>query len=113
MLVRDNLTVVCRSNLESDCELLWLELFSGNGLVLFGTFYCSPSSDVSALNSLNLSLLSTQSKYPIVLCGDFNIPSVNWSTISPTVPSPNATLLCSLTQNNYLTQLVNFPYQGR
>ena len=89
VLVRDNLTVVRHSDLESDYELLWLELFSGIGPVLFGTFYRSPGSDVSALNSLTLSLLSTQSKYPIVLCGDFNLPSINWSTISLTVSSPN------------------------
>ena len=52
VLVRDNLTVVRRSDLESDCELLWLELFSGIGPALFGTFYRSSSSDVSAVNSL-------------------------------------------------------------
>ena len=109
VLVRDNLTVVRRSDFESDGEFLWLGLFSGIGPVLFGMFYRSLGSDVSAINSLNLSLLSTQSRYPIVLFGDFNLPSINWSTVSPTVSSPNATLLCSLTQNKYLTQLVNFP----
>ena len=70
VLVRDNLTAIRRPDLELDCELLWLKLFTQIDPVLFGTFYHSPNSDVSALNSLNYSLLSTQSKYPIVLCGD-------------------------------------------
>ena len=70
-------------------------------------FYRSPNSDVSA-NSLNYSLLSTQSKYPIVLCRDFNLPHINWSTISPSVPSPCTSLFCSLLCDNYLTQIVNF-----
>ena len=108
VLVRDNLTAVRRPDLESDCELLWLELFTQIGPVLFGTFCRSPNSDVSALNSLNYSLLSTQSKHPIVLCGDFNLPHINWSMISPSVPSPCTSLFCSLICDNYLTQLVNF-----
>ena len=109
VLVRDCLTVIRRSDLESDCELLWLELFTHIGPVLFGTFYRSPNSDVSSLNLLNSSLLSIHSRHCIVLCGDFNLPHINWSTIYPTVSSPCATLLCTLVNDNYLTQLVNFP----
>ena len=71
VLVRDCLTAIRRSYLESDCELLWFELFTHIGPVLFGTFYRLPNSDVSSLNFFNSSLLSIHSRHHIVLCGDF------------------------------------------
>jgi len=92
VLVRDHLSVIRRS----DCELLWLEVFTHVGPVLFGTFYHSPNSDESSLTILNSSLLSIHSGHHIVLCGDFNFPHINWSTVTPTVSSPCATFLCSL-----------------
>ena len=48
-------------------------------------------------------------KYPIVLCGDFNLPHINWSTVTPSLSSSAATLLCSIINDNFLTQMVNFP----
>ena len=72
--------------------------------------YGPPNSDPSVLNSLNYSLFSIHSEYPIVLCGDFNLPQINWMTISPTgSSSPSATLMCSIVADNFLTQIVNFP----
>ena len=80
-----------------------------DGFLLFGTFYRPPNSDISILDSLNHSLLSTHTKYSIVLCGDFNLPHINWSTVTPDLLSPAATLLCSIINDNFLTQVVNFP----
>ena len=48
-------------------------------------------------------------KYSIVLCGDFNLPHINWSTVTPDLSSPAANLLCSIVNDNFLTQVVNFP----
>ena len=110
VLVKDSLSVTRRLDLESDCELLWLEIFTQTGPILLGTFYRPPNSDPSILNSLNHSLLSINTDYSIVLCGDFNLPHINWSTVTPSLSSPAAAaLLCSLVNDNFLTQMVNFP----
>ena len=108
-MVKDSLPVTRRFDLEVDCELLWLELFSQSGPILFATFYRPPNSDVTTLNSLNHSLSSIQPKYPIILCGDFNLPQIDWSTVTPGISSPVSTLLCSIVNDNFLTQMVNFP----
>ena len=94
--------------MEVDCELLWLELFSQTGPILFGTFYRPPNSALFALNSLNYSLLSIQTKYTVILCGDFNLPQIDWSTVTPSISSPATTLLCSIVNDNFLSQMVNF-----
>ena len=86
-----------------------MELFTQSGSILFGTYYRPPSSDISVLYSLNHSLLSICTKYPIVLCGDFNLPQIDWSTVTPDALSPASTLLCSIVNDNFLTQMVKFP----
>ena len=104
-MVKDSLPVTRRFDLEVDCELLWLELFSQSGPILLP----SANSDVTTLNSLNHSLSSIRPKYPIILCGDFNLPQIDWSTVTPGISSPVSTLLCSIVNDNFLTQMVNFP----
>ena len=62
------------------------------------------------LENLNCSLASIQgSSTPLVLCGDFNVPSIDWSLTSPIVSSANSKLLCSIVQDHFLSQLVNSP----
>ena len=43
------------------------------------------------------------------MCGDFNLPQIDWSTVTPGISSPVSTLLCSIVNDNFLTQMVNFP----
>jgi len=38
VMVKESLSVTRRTDLETDCELLWLELFSQPKPILFGTF---------------------------------------------------------------------------
>ena len=49
---------------------------------------------------------------PLVLCGDFNVPSIDWSVVSPAVSSPTAIHLCSITHDHFLNQLVVHPTRG-
>ena len=58
--------------------------------------------------ALNKCLLSI-AQYPIVLCGDFNLPSINWSLTFPTVSLPTANFMCDLVRDNYLHQMVVAP----
>jgi len=66
----------------------------------------------SALEELNISLSSISSGIPLVLCGDFNVPAIDWSMASPSVLSPIASQLCSITHNNCLSQLIVHPTRG-
>ena len=108
-LVRDNLVVHRRPDLETSCELLWLELLTKKGPLLFGIYYRPPRSDLFALHELHNSfqLLSAGSK--VILCGDFNAPHIDWSSVLPVKSSPVNTQLCSIANDNFLTQLVSVP----
>ena len=107
--VRDSLQVTPRHDLSSQCdELLWLEICTCTGPVLFGVFYHPPNQGVNNLVTLNNCLLSI-SQYPIILCGDFNLPSINWSLTFLVTSSPTASLLCDIVRDNFLHQLVKDP----
>ena len=113
IFVKACINAVRRCDLETDCELLWIELLGKQGSTLLGTFYRPPCSSDSDLQSLSISLNSLLSmNCPIVLCGDFNAPNVDWSAISPTSSSAVANTLCSLVADNFLTQAVYFPTRG-
>ena len=103
IVVQNDLKVLPRSDLNSFCdELLWLEMSTSIGPLLFGVFYHPPSqSDVDIL-ALNNCLLSV-ARYPIILCGDFNVPSIDWSVTFPTTTTPAVNALCDLVRNNFFS----------
>ena len=73
---------------------------------LFGVFYWPPSGNVNSLLALNKCLMS---QYPLVICGDFNAPAIDWSTVSPTVSSHVANTMCDLVRENFLlTMFLHF-----
>ena len=83
-MVCEGLQVSQCPDLDSFCdELLWLEVVTSLGPLLFGVYYHPPSQSVSHLMSLNNCLLSI-AKYPIILYGDFNVPNIDWSIGFPT-----------------------------
>ena len=88
------------------------KISSLKGPLLLGVFYSSPSPYVSALEELNSSLSLISENCPIIMCGDFNVPNINWSLVTPIVSSSAAASLCSVVNNNYLTQLVHLPTRG-
>jgi len=107
-MFRQDLQVSHRTNLDSFCdELLWMEVTTSIGSLLFGVYYRPPSQGNSAIASLNHCSLSI-SEYPIVLCGDFNVTNIEWSVGFLTVSSSPANTLCDLVHNNYLTQFCFF-----
>ena len=109
IFVRDNLQVSPRDDLSSLCdELLCLEVHTITGPVIFGVFYRPPTQCVNNLVALNNLLLSV-SQYPIVLCGDFNLPSIDWSITFPATSSSVANFMCDLVRDNYLHQMVVSP----
>ena len=111
-LVRNNISATQRNDLESNSELAWIEISHTTGKLLLGIFYRPPNSDLSYLKTLQDSLLSIPDNTDIILCGDFNVPDVNWEINTPTSSSPLASLLCDITSSAALRQFVDEPTRG-
>ena len=111
-LIRNSITAVHRKDLESDCEMLWLELHTSRGIINFVTYYRPPTATTDSLRSLHSALGATSTSLPIIVCGDCNAPDVAWLTTSPKVKSPVADTLCEFVCNNFFIQLVSHPTRG-
>ena len=91
-LLKSSLISFRRKDLESDCEMLWMELLTPRGKVNFVTFYHPPGSSVDDLQQFMATIsFATTSHLPLIVCGDFNVPDIDWSLTS----SPIANLLCT------------------
>ena len=44
---------------------------------------------------------------PVILCGDFNLPHIDWDTTSPSARTPAASMLCDIVSDCFLVQLVS------
>ena len=110
VLVKTSFISSCRRDLESDCEMLWLELLTSGGKVNFVTFYRPPDSSMDSLQQLMTSRsFATSSNLPLILCGDVNVPEIDWSL---SMSSPAARILCNFIQDHSLSQLVCYPTRG-
>jgi len=75
--------------------------------------YRPPSTNNSVLDQLYGVLYTlTSSRCNIVLCGDFNVPNIDWNALCPTSSSVTATTLCNIASDNYLSQVVLSPIHG-
>ena len=109
IIVKEGIRAFLRDYLNSLCdELLFLEVSTTCGPMLFGVFYRPPAQGTNELIALSNCLLSV-STLPIVLCGDFNLPYIDWSVGFPTISSPVANEFCDLVGENCFTQLVSAP----
>ena len=92
ILVKKGITMVHRDDLETNCEIVWIELMGLTLPVVIGVFYHPPSAAMSVLEQLSL-LLNKLSSYKclLILSGDFNIPNINWSNLCPHLSSTAAT----------------------
>ena len=111
ILVQDGIPVSRRFDLETGCKVVWLQLATqSQSNFLLGVYYRPPGNSVEALEHLNNSLMSLSScNLLIVLCGDFNVPNIDWVSVAPTASTGPAELLCAIIADNSLTQLVDCP----
>ena len=72
--------------LQTERELLWIQVVVGNGNKLFiGAYYRSHIDDQQSIDELNLSLQKlheTTTDAKIWLIGDFNAPCIDWESMS-------------------------------
>ena len=54
-------------------------------------------------------LLLSSRAFPIVFCGDFNVPYVDWATLSPTSSSGPADHLCTIVLDSSLYTHMDSP----
>ena len=110
---KEGIPAVRRHNLETDCELLWVELSFTSTNVLVGVFYNPPNSNIDSITNLEHSLSFLHSSNPpvVTLCGDFNLPGITWNMINPTVStnSGEATQMMDIVNELNLVQLVMEP----
>ena len=109
IFIKHDLPAVRQHDLETDCELIWIELKDATSKILLGTFYRPPSSNSEYLAQLQTSLAKIPCSQPVVLCGDFNVPIIDWSIPSPLVCTQSASVLCDLVQEFSQQQLVPEP----
>ena len=112
ILIKSSIAAVRRTDFESCCEIIWIQLVTSDGPLLFGVFYCPPNSGITTLEELNTAISSILGNFPIVLCGDFNVPDIDWSLVTPRVSSPINSTLCNIVSDNFLTQLVHLATRG-
>ncbi len=105
LMIRSNIPATRRRDLESACEILWTELPKHT---LLGVYYRPPNHSTK-LSELQQSLTRLPSSHHVILCGDFNIPQIDWTTTSPTTTSQLASELCDTLNDFALHQLVTEP----
>ena len=76
--LKSDLNVVHRTDLDTDCEIIWAELITRKDQsVLIGSFYRPPNTDLSVLQELENSIEKAHhaaKKAP----SDFNLPGIDW-----------------------------------
>jgi len=90
---KPGLCVKHRPDLDTDCEIIWvqLQIFNCKSLLL-PAFYRPPSTNTDYLHNLHTSLSRIQADKHIWITGDFNLPDIDWTSISPYDP-PDADAL--------------------
>ena len=112
LLVHKSITFRQREELESDCELIWVQLSLQKKNVLVGVYYRPPGSPVHLLDELDECLARIPQIVPTILCGDFNAASIDWEMCTPLSDGPAQSRFCDIVQDNSLHQLVQHGTRG-
>ncbi|CAB4041921.1 Hypothetical predicted protein, partial [Paramuricea clavata] len=113
--VKTGIQVTRRHDLEPEnTEIVVIEMLKPNSKpVVLYTFYRPPNSTPDVLQSLNNSLQRDSESSRVVVIGDFNLPSVKWSSDQHTPinigSSPENEAFCELVEDNFLQQFILSP----
>ena len=112
--VKDDIIVTHRSDLDTDCEIIWTQCQltdKKTKSLLFGSYYRPNSTNVTSLDELDASLLklgNSVHKNNIIVSGDFNAPDINWDT-EYSSQSPASDRLLEIIDDHDLSQHVKEP----
>ena len=101
ILIRSSIPAVRRSEFESHCEIIWIQLSTSDSPLLFAVFNRPPHSGISTLTELDSAISCIPGNLRLVLCGDFNVPDIDWSLNAPKVQSPINSTLCDIVGDNF------------
>ena len=113
--VKTGIQVTRRHDLEPEnSEIVVIEMLKSNSKpVVLYTFYRPPNSTPDVLQSLNKSLQRNSESSRVVVIGDFNLPSVKWSSDQHTPinigSSPENEAFCEIVEDNFLQQFILNP----
>ena len=91
----------------TEMELVTILLLNLNLFVC--VVYVPPSIDLSLFKNILCFLESLAITNSILIMGDFNLPDINWSTLTSSSSSVHSDYFCEFVFDCYLTQLVDGP----
>ena len=110
-----NVCVVAVESRFESLELLCFDLLFGTNTVRFFVVYRPPSCGIDSVNYMNL-LIACLKQYSdgvqtTVMIGDFNLPRIDWNSVTSSGDSVSKLFLDFVITNSYI-QFVNFPTRG-
>jgi hypothetical protein len=112
LAVKNSIQTLRRKDLEGDAEIVLCELRpEARRKILAVVFYRPPNSNIDHLKELKKSLRhASQFNFDqIIICGDFNLPDIDWSTGIASSSESLHNYFTKFVKDNYLWQLVHFP----
>lgn len=115
--VKNSLIAQEATHLHTDCENIWVKIqLQGSKPLLVCSYYKPKEHDPHSTNEFNKSLsMATKTSATVWVGGDFNMPKMDWSNISPT---PDCKLqshyrdFINILFDNNITQMVQDPTRG-
>ena len=106
LAVRKSIQTIRRRDLESNSEVLICEIRPNAKRKFLVVFYRPPDSTLECMRELKKSLrLSSQKQFDqIILCRDFNLPHIDWSTGVASTTDNIHTCFTKLVRDNYLSK---------
>ena len=112
LAVRNAINSIRRSDLECSAEELVCEIRpSLKRKLLIVVFYRPPDSNLDYLKELKKSFrLANQARFDqLVVCGDFNLPHIDWEFGTATTGDSIHNHFTKLVRDNHLWQMIDFP----
>ena len=112
LAVRNTINSIRRSDLECSAEELVCEIRpSLKRKLLIVVFYRPPDSNLDYLKELKKSFrLANQARFDqLVVCGDFNLPHIDWEFGTATTGDSIHNYFTKLVRDTYLWQMIDFP----
>ena len=112
LAVRNTVPCVRRPDLETSAEINVCELRpSCEKEILMAVFYRPPSSDYLYLKEF-MKFLDQASRAKcdqLLIVGDFNLPDVDWATVTASIDCQMYTLFTEAIEDHFLWQVIDFP----
>ena len=112
LAIKNNIQGFRRPDLEFNAKVLARELRpEGKRKILAIAFYRLPDIDLDYLKEFKKSLIyaSKLNFEKMLICGDFNLPNVNWSTCTANSSDSLHNYFAKLVKDNFLWQMIGFP----